>query len=321
MTVQPEPHAVESDGEPVHRRWVAAVLVGGMLAVLVIGFTRLPGESSALPDIARQAMALAIPRWGTLEPVSEVVYGTRGFDTFGETFLLLAAVVSVSVLTRSREPRDEYVGEAAAGRTEQRENDPHPGKTAQESQARTAESAEQSVEQPPEPDRSPLGTVDAERAEAMTVIVQVAARAAALILVVAAVYLAAWGFSPGGGFPAGAALSGVAVVLYAAFGYRRVKRVVKPGVLEPVEAAGAAMIIAVELIGLLVKGSFGANWLPLAPLGTIRSGGIMQVFSGAELIEVGTGLTIAMFSLLGMAHDWTSDDTAAEERRDQEQQS
>jgi multicomponent Na+:H+ antiporter subunit B len=129
-----------------------------------------------------------------------------------------------------------------------------------------------------------------------------------VILAVAAVYLAAWGYSPGGGFPAGAALSGVAVLLYAALGYRRVRRVVRPSVLEPLELAGAAAIIGIELVGLIRKGSFSANWLPLAPVGTIRSGGILQLFSGSELIEVGTGLTIAIFSLLGMTHDWTPDE-------------
>ena len=100
----------------------------------------------------------------------------------------------------------------------------------------------------------------------------------------------------------------MAVLLYAALGYRRVRRVVRPSVLEPLELAGAAAIVVVLLIGLLRKGSFGANWIPLAPPGTIRSGGILQPFSGAELIEVGTGLTIAIFSLLGMRHDWTPDE-------------
>jgi multicomponent Na+:H+ antiporter subunit B len=100
----------------------------------------------------------------------------------------------------------------------------------------------------------------------------------------------------------------VAVLLYAALGYRRVRRVVRPSVLEPLELAGAAAIIGIELVGLIRQGSFSANWLPLAPVGTIRSGGILQLFSGSELIEVGTGLTIAIFSLLGMTHDWTPDE-------------
>ena len=300
-----EPHT----DEPLHRPWLALVLVAGVLAVLVVGFVQMPRESAQLPDIARQALAVALPSWGTPEPVNEIVYGTRGFDTFGETFLLLAAVVAVSTLARTRETRTEYVGEAAAARVEQRHSDPPQHESGREAEARAAEVAEQDdAPEPVEADRSPLGSPGPERAEAMTVIVRVAARTASAILAVTAIYLAAWGYSPGGGFPAGAALAGVAVLLYAALGYRRVRRVVRPSVLEPLELAGAAAIVGVELIGLLRKGSFGANWIPLAPPATIRSGGILQPFSGAELIEVGTGLTIAIFSLLGMRHEWTPDE-------------
>ena len=60
-------------------------------------------------------MTVAIPKWHTLEPVNEVVYGTRGFDTFGETFLLLAAVVGIGMITRSREARRGFIGEEVAG--------------------------------------------------------------------------------------------------------------------------------------------------------------------------------------------------------------
>jgi multicomponent Na+:H+ antiporter subunit B len=67
------------------------------------------------------------------------------------------------------------------------------------------------------------------------------------------------------------------------------------------------VIIAVGVLGLL-KGSIFENFLPLAQLGTIRAGGTNQLFSGAELIEVSTGLTIAIFSLLGMRHDWAPDE-------------
>jgi multicomponent Na+:H+ antiporter subunit B len=72
--------------------------------------------------------------------------------------------------------------------------------------------------------------------------------------------------------------------------------------------AGAAAIIMTEVLGLLLRGSLGANWLPLATPRTILSGGIAQLFSGSELIEVGTGLTIAVFALIGMGHDWAPDE-------------
>jgi multicomponent Na+:H+ antiporter subunit B len=298
-----------------HRPWVAAPVVAGMLVALILGVTGLPDGTEALPALARHAMLIAVPKWGTTEPVNEVVYGSRGWDTFGETFLLLAAVVAVVVLSRGREPRTEYVGEASAGRREQSSADPHSGPDSEESQARTAEQEEESEDGPAaadDADDDPLGTPAPERAAGMTVVVRVGARMAAPILAVAAVYLAAWGYTPGGGFPAGAALTGVIVLLYAALGHRAVRAVVRPSVLEPVEMFGALLIVVVGLGGLIAHGSFLAIWLPLTPQQMIRSGGTLQVFSGAEIIEVATGLTIAIFALLGMRHEWTPDEDESE---------
>jgi len=83
---------------------------------------------------------------------------------------------------------------------------------------------------------------------------------------------------------------------------------VRPRILEPIEMLGAAAIIGIGLFGLVLRGSFLANWLPLAPQQTIRAGGTLQAFSGFELVEVATGITIAIFALLGMGHDWTPDE-------------
>jgi multicomponent Na+:H+ antiporter subunit B len=85
--------------------------------------------------------------------------------------------------------------------------------------------------------------------------------------------------------------------------------------LEPVELGGAAAIILIVLLGLLLKGSLTANWVPLAEPETIRSGGVLQLFSVSELIEVSTGITIAIFALLGMRHEWTPDESQAEKDR------
>jgi multicomponent Na+:H+ antiporter subunit B len=45
---------------------------------------------------------------------------------------------------------------------------------------------------------------------------------------------------------------------------------------------------------------------------TILSGGVLQAFSLSELVEVGTGLTLVVFALLGMGHDWTGDEEEQE---------
>jgi multicomponent Na+:H+ antiporter subunit B len=302
-------HRVQAPDEEWHRPAVGLIVTAALAAVLVAGVLGLPREVAQLPAIARRALEIALPVWGTTEPVSEVVYGSRGFDTFGETFLLLAAVISVVTLSRSREPRREYVGEASAGRQEQREHDPSRGGGAEEGEAREAEHDEEHGDNPlPDPDAIPLGEPAPEQAAAMSVVVRTAARPAAVVLAVAGVYLAAWGYTPGGGFPAGAALTGIAVLLYAALGHRAVSRFLRPTLLEPIEMVGGAAIMAIGLVGLFSKDSMFANWVPLAPQQTIRAGGTEQLYSGSELVEVATGLTIAIFALLGMGHDWTPDE-------------
>ncbi len=291
---------------------MAAALAAAMLAI--------PREHSPLPAVARYAMQVALPQWHLTEPVNEVVYGTRGFDTFGETFLLLAAVISVVVITRSKEPRRGYFGEELAGWREQAQADPAEQDDASERTAQAAERREQGTRQagdpaePATPDAEPLGAPAPETADAMTVVTRTAIRIALPILAVGGLYLVAEGYSPGGGFPAGAVLLGVLLLVYAGFGRRRISRVVRPDLLEAIEMAGAVAIIVTEVLGLVLKGSFSANWLPLAAPQTILSGGVAQLFSASELLEVGTGLAIAIFALIGMGHDWSPDEDQGQDQ-------
>ncbi len=317
--------------EALHRPAVAGLLALGMAVCLVVALVGLPREDAHLPAVARQALEVAVPRWHITEPVNEVVYGTRGFDTFGETFLLLAAVVSVMTLTRRRENRhedDSDHGEERAGRREQAELDPPADVNTQagggegvgdeQAKARVAESNEQpdrdgSAGERAYPDDERLGTPAPERAQAMGVVTRTAARVAAPLLAIAAAYLVAEGYSPGGGFPAGAVVLGVILMLWAGFGHERMGRAIQQGPLESLELAGAVAIIGIAALGLVLKGSVSSNWLPLAGSPTtIFSGGVLQAFSGSELIEVATGLTLAVFSLLAMRHDWTPDEAGGD---------
>lgn len=328
MTGHDEPPAEAHDEEPTHRRAVGLVLVAGLAAVLLAAMLDLPRETAALPRIARYALDVALPEWHTTEPVSEVVYGTRGFDTFGETFLLLAAVVSVIVLTRRREQRRGFIGEESAARAEKAEAGAAPAPSGTQVQVRAAEDeegeqaggvrvggAEVDADRPRTPDDVPVGTPAPELAEGMTVVVRVAARIAGPVLAVAGCYLVAWGYTPGGGFPAGAVVAGVILLLYAAFGYRRIARAVRPGLFEALELGGALAIVLTELLGLLLKGSFSANWVHLSPEQTIRSGGVLQLFNVSEFVEVGTGVTLAIFAVMGMRHEWSEDRPAAGDER------
>jgi len=297
------------DTEPSHRRAIGIILVLAVGTTLAVAVLSLPREHAPLPAVARYAMQVALPDWHTTEPVNEVVYGTRGFDTFGETFLLLAAVVGIGAITRRREPRHGFIGEEMAGRRERSRLGPRGGKgDRRQGQARQAETDEEGHGTgQATPDAVPLGTPGPERADAMTVVVRGAVRVAAPVVATAGLYLVAWGYSPGGGFPGGAVALGVVLLAYVSLGYRRIERVIRPDVVEPLELAGALAILAIEVLGLVLKGSFSANFLPLGPVGTIRSGGILQAFSGSELLEVATGLTLATFGLLGMGHDWSDD--------------
>jgi multicomponent Na+:H+ antiporter subunit B len=294
--------------ESCHRRGVGAILVAGVGAALTGAVAGLPREDAPLPAVARYAMTVALPVWHTTEPVSEVVYGTRGFDTFGETFLLLAAIVGITTICRRKEPRRGFIGEELAGQREQSEI-AAPEHNTEEAEQRQAEATEldQGGGRQETPDDEPVGSPTRETAAAMTVVVRGAVRMVAPVLTIAGLYLVAWGYSPGGGFPAGAVVLGVILFVYVAFGYHRVERVIRPDVIETLEVAGAVAIIAIELFGLFLKGSFSANFLPVGPVGTIRSGGILEAFSVSEFIEVGTGLVLAVFGLLGMGHDWSRD--------------
>ncbi|MBS2961421.1 sodium:proton antiporter [Actinocrinis puniceicyclus] len=311
------------EAEPKHRIVVGLLLTAGTAVALGAALLDIPRANAHLSEVARYALQVSLPSWNLTEPVNEVVYGTRGFDTFGETFLLLAAVVSVVLLSRPREPRTGYFGEDVAGKREQSEVDPSEKPGADEREARSAESGEMDedspaagrsgTQRPKTPDNERVGGRGPERAEAMAVVVRGGVRAATPVLAVAGCYLVAWGYSPGGGFPGGAVVLGVVLLVYSAFGRGRIARVIKPSVVETAEMAGAALIILTEALGLALKGSFTANWLPLTPPGTIRSGGVVQLFSAGELVEVGTGLIIAVFALLAMSHDWARDTSSGEE--------
>ena len=305
--------------EPVHRRWLGLPLALALLVLLAVALVDLPREGAPLPAIARQALTESLPRFHSTEPVSAVVYGFRAIDTFGETFLLLAAVVSVIVLTRGRERRRGFVGEERAGREEQEAEDRRQPATAEERTARAAEEEEESERPPAEdpelPDDEPVGSPAPERALAMTVITRTAVRIALPLLAVAGLYLVLLGFAPGGGFQAGGVVLGVILLLYAGFGYHRIAGAVRPDVFEVVELTGALAIVVVLTLGLPLAASFAANWIPLAPQQTIRSGGILQLFSLGEFVEVGTGLTIAVFAVMGIRHEWAPD---VEEKAPQE---
>jgi multicomponent Na+:H+ antiporter subunit B len=301
---------VTTSGSPTRHRAAAAVVVAGTAAILVSAFVDLPRETADLPAIARDAMTSALPDWHDPEVVSVIVYGTRGFDTFGETFLLLAAVVGVIVVCRGPEPRRVFLQEERLGRREQEETRRARGggRRGRRREVERAENIEQGQAEDSGEGDGGIGARGHVSAPAMTVVIRTAARPLLLVLAVAGAYLLALAFTPGGGFPAGGVLAGVVLLAYVAYGYRAVRRVVRPALLETLELAGAGVIIAIEVLGLVLKGSVSANWLPIGQEKTFFGGGILPAFSASEFVEVATGVLIVVFSLVAMEREWTDEE-------------
>ncbi len=282
----------------MHRRVPARHKLSGLVLALAVGaclataLLALPGQDAPLPAVARMAVTSALPDWHSTEPVSVVVYGSRGFDTFGETFILLAAVIGVMVLSRARERRPGRPLEDRLAAREQAE-------LAEVADGRPPGGAAAEAAEERERGRGP-----ADERDEMTVVVRGGVRVVVVPLAVAGCYLVATGYAPGGGFPGGAVLAGVVMLAYVAFGTRRVAAVVEPDRLEAVELAFAALIVAIGVTGLVTRGSFWANFLPLGVEQTIAGGGIAQLFSGLELVEVATGVLLVFFSLVRLGEDW-----------------
>ena len=181
-----------------------------------------------------------------------------GFDTFGETFLLLAAVISVMALARAARAGASASTSArsVAGRREQARGRPAAGADP----SRRGHAQAERNEQPEalgrhavaggstaDPDDEPLGRPRARAGRGDDASSSGRGPRRRAVLAVGGIYLAAWGYSPGGGFPAGAVLLGVHPALRRARLRAGAAGSVRSGsVLEPLELAGAAAIIAIE---------------------------------------------------------------------------
>jgi hypothetical protein len=121
------------------------------------------------------------------------------------------------------DPRDQPDAEQAENRSAERAEDADTDSVEAE---QTGTQLEGDPEDRPsaDPDSIGLGVRAPERAEAMTVVIRASARATAVFLFVAGLYLA-----------------------------------VRPNLLEPVELAGTIGIIAIGVLGLLQHGSMFAN--------------------------------------------------------------
>jgi multicomponent Na+:H+ antiporter subunit B len=94
-----------------------AVAAGGLLALLLWGFSGLPDFGDYRGPYGDILNRVAVPERSTTDVVTAVNFDYRAFDTLGEEFILFAAVVGVASLLRTlRGERERSPDDDAAGR-------------------------------------------------------------------------------------------------------------------------------------------------------------------------------------------------------------
>jgi multicomponent Na+:H+ antiporter subunit B len=101
--------------------------------------------------------------------------------------------------------------------------------------------------------------------------------------------------TPGGGFQGGVLLASAALLIYAAGQAVAVERVHPVAAVEIVEAVGALAFALVAIAGIVAAGALLANFIGLAPRGSLLSGGTIPVLSLATGVEV-TGALVLIFT-------------------------
>jgi multicomponent Na+:H+ antiporter subunit B len=118
-------------------------------------------------------------------------------------------------------------------------------------------------------------------------------------IVLFGIYVVAHGhLTPGGGFQGGVVLATGALLVYLSGEYVTFRRVRPQALIDLAESTGAASYVLIGLYGLVVSGSFLANFLPLGKIGTLPSAGTIPLINLAVGLEVGAGFTLLLSEFL-----------------------
>jgi multicomponent Na+:H+ antiporter subunit B len=115
------------------------------------------------------------------------------------------------------------------------------------------------------------------------------------VLVLGAYVVTHGQLTPGGGFQGGVVLASAALLIYAAGQAVAAERVHPVSAAEVVEAVGALAFALVAIAGIVAAGALLANFIGLAPRGSLLSGGTIPVLSLATGVEV-TGALVLIFT-------------------------
>jgi multicomponent Na+:H+ antiporter subunit B len=114
-------------------------------------------------------------------------------------------------------------------------------------------------------------------------------------------WLVAFGFiTPGGGFQGGVLLAGSFLLLYVAAGHRAWSGLVRPEVVDPVEAVGAGGYVVIGLAALVSGLPFLASLVGPGRVGTFLSGGSAPFVSWAASLEVSAALLVVFAEFLSV---------------------
>jgi multicomponent Na+:H+ antiporter subunit B len=115
-----------------------------------------------------------------------------------------------------------------------------------------------------------------------------------LTLVLGVDIVAHGGITPGGGFQGGVVLATGLHLTYVSGSFSALERIRPFAVFEQADVLGAAGFVGLGLAGLAATSAFLANTLPLGHLGSLVSGGTVQLLSAAVGVEVASGVTVML---------------------------
>ncbi|HTX02572.1 MAG TPA: MnhB domain-containing protein [Candidatus Acidoferrales bacterium] len=119
------------------------------------------------------------------------------------------------------------------------------------------------------------------------------------VIVVFGMYMAVHGgLTPGGGFQGGAIIASGFLLAYLGSGHPAFHAIGKIEILEVFESLGAAAYVVIGLAALGLGLSFLQNFMPLGGRGNLVSGGTIWAINIAVMLEVATGLVIALSEFL-----------------------
>lgn len=229
----------------------------GFAVAFVLAAGLLPDFGGASHPYGDRAVRAAISH-RTANVVSALAFDLRGFDTVGEEFILLLAVLGGTLLLRARGDEEE---DAASHDEAEEEGAPRR-----------------------------VGAADAVRLTGYL--------ALPVTLVVGGYLVAHGAVSPGGGFQGGVALATALHLLYVAGDYQALDRLRPVPLFQATESAGVTAFVALGAVGLAGGSAFLTNVLPKGSYQALLSAGTVPLLNAAAGLAVVSSVVVLLSEFL-----------------------